>query len=78
MESLFIYDWFCGPGSHVCMRQLLWRIELVWSVISYQLRIECMLLCEEALSVLEIMKPKVELVETACEGEYKPRLTAAA
>ncbi len=50
----------------------------VWSVFSYQLRIECMLLCEETQSVLEVLEPKVELVETACAGEYKPRLTAAA
>lgn len=42
------------------------------SVISYQLRIECMLLCEETLSVLDILKPKVDLVETACESEYNP------
>lgn len=35
-------------------------------LLSYQLRIECMLLCEETLSVLEMLKPKVKLVEEAC------------
>ncbi|XP_016329619.1 inverted formin-2-like isoform X1 [Sinocyclocheilus anshuiensis] len=41
---------------------------LLLAVPCYQLRIECMLLCEETLSVLDILKPKVELVETACEN----------
>ncbi|XP_067310965.1 inverted formin-2 isoform X2 [Pseudorasbora parva] len=44
------------------------------AVPCYQLRIECMLLCEETLSVLEIMKPKVELVEAACESLRKSSL----
>ncbi|KAI4875139.1 hypothetical protein NFI96_013012, partial [Prochilodus magdalenae] len=35
---------------------------------SYQLRIECMLLCEETACVLEMLKPKAELVEAACES----------
>ncbi|XP_034051380.1 inverted formin-2 isoform X2 [Thalassophryne amazonica] len=34
----------------------------------YQLRIECMLLCEETASVLEMLKPKVKLVEEACQS----------
>lgn len=34
---------------------------------SYQLRIECMLLCEETSSVLDMLKPKVKLVEEACQ-----------
>ncbi|KAI1895450.1 hypothetical protein AGOR_G00106400 [Albula goreensis] len=34
----------------------------------YQLRIECMLLCEESASVLEMLKPKAKLVESACES----------
>lgn len=34
----------------------------------YQLRIECMLLCEETSSVLEMLKPKVKLVEEACQS----------
>lgn len=38
------------------------------SVPCYQLRIECMLLCEETLSVLEMLKPKVKLVEEACHS----------
>ncbi|XP_056333668.1 inverted formin-2 isoform X2 [Danio aesculapii] len=41
---------------------------LLLALPCYQLRIECMLLCEETLSVLDILKPKVELVETACES----------
>uniref|UniRef100_A0AAQ5XP54 Inverted formin, FH2 and WH2 domain containing n=1 Tax=Amphiprion ocellaris TaxID=80972 RepID=A0AAQ5XP54_AMPOC len=36
------------------------------TVPCYQLRIECMLLCEETASVLEMLKPKVKLVEEAC------------
>ncbi|XP_052385849.1 inverted formin-2 isoform X5 [Carassius gibelio] len=47
---------------------------LLLAVPCYQLRIECMLLCEEAMSVLEILKPKVELVETACENLRKSSL----
>lgn len=35
-------------------------------LLSYQLRIECMLLCEETLSVLDMLKPKVKLVEEGC------------
>uniref|UniRef100_A0AAR2IKB0 Inverted formin, FH2 and WH2 domain containing n=1 Tax=Pygocentrus nattereri TaxID=42514 RepID=A0AAR2IKB0_PYGNA len=38
------------------------------AVPCYQLRIECMLLCEETASVLEMLKPKAELVEAACES----------
>ncbi|XP_049319483.1 inverted formin-2 isoform X2 [Astyanax mexicanus] len=41
---------------------------LLLAVPRYQLRIECMLLCEETVSVLEILKPKAELVEAACES----------
>ncbi|XP_050989630.1 inverted formin-2 isoform X3 [Labeo rohita] len=44
------------------------------AVPCYQLRIECMLLCEETLSVLDILKPKVDLVETACENLRKSSL----
>ncbi|XP_052009430.1 inverted formin-2-like isoform X2 [Xyrauchen texanus] len=44
------------------------------AVPCYQLRIECMLLCEETLSVLDILKPKVDLVESACEGLRKSSL----
>lgn len=39
---------------------------------SYQLRIECMLLCEESSAVLDMIRPKVKLVEEACQG--KPNL----
>ncbi|XP_066529545.1 inverted formin-2 isoform X3 [Hoplias malabaricus] len=38
------------------------------AVPCYQLRIECMLLCEETASVLEMLKPKAALVEAACES----------
>ncbi|XP_053290436.1 inverted formin-2 isoform X3 [Pleuronectes platessa] len=38
------------------------------TVPCYQLRIECMLLCEETLSVLDMLKPKVKLVEEACQS----------
>ncbi|XP_072544997.1 inverted formin-2-like [Salminus brasiliensis] len=41
---------------------------LLLAVPRYQLRIECMLLCEETASVLEMLKPKAELVEAACES----------
>ncbi|XP_016525559.1 inverted formin-2 isoform X2 [Poecilia formosa] len=34
----------------------------------YQLRIECMLLCEETTSLLEMLRPKVKLVEEACQS----------
>nr|XP_057946389.1 inverted formin-2-like [Doryrhamphus excisus] len=37
------------------------------TVQCYQLRIECMLLCEETVSVLEMLQPKVKLVEEACQ-----------
>uniref|UniRef100_UPI003AAB4E7D inverted formin-2-like n=1 Tax=Centroberyx gerrardi TaxID=166262 RepID=UPI003AAB4E7D len=38
------------------------------AVPCYQLRIECMLLCEETASVLDMLKPKAELVEEACQS----------
>ncbi|KAK2826200.1 hypothetical protein Q5P01_020414 [Channa striata] len=38
------------------------------TVPCYQLRIECMLLCEETSSVLDMLKPKVKLVEEACHS----------
>lgn len=38
------------------------------TVSCYQLRIECMLLCEETASVLDILRPKVKLVEEACRA----------
>ncbi|XP_051578762.1 inverted formin-2-like isoform X3 [Myxocyprinus asiaticus] len=47
---------------------------LLLAVPCYQLRIECMLLCEETLSVLDILKPKVDLVESACESLRKSSL----
>ncbi|CAL1574995.1 unnamed protein product [Knipowitschia caucasica] len=41
------------------------------TVPCYQLRIECMLLCEETASVLDILRPKVKLVEAACQALQK-------
>uniref|UniRef100_A0A8C6PT80 Inverted formin 2 n=1 Tax=Nothobranchius furzeri TaxID=105023 RepID=A0A8C6PT80_NOTFU len=38
------------------------------TVPCYQLRIECMLLCEETASMLEMLQPKVKLVEEACQS----------
>ncbi|XP_031703442.1 inverted formin-2 isoform X2 [Anarrhichthys ocellatus] len=38
------------------------------TVQCYQLRIDCMLLCEETSSVLDMLKPKVKLVEEACQS----------
>ncbi|XP_077587365.1 inverted formin-2-like isoform X2 [Stigmatopora nigra] len=38
------------------------------TVHCYQLRIECMLLCEETASVLEMLVPKVKLLEEACHS----------
>lgn len=38
-----------------------------WLVSSYQLRIESMLLCEETASLIDMLNPKVKLVEEACE-----------
>ncbi|XP_075963774.1 inverted formin-2-like isoform X1 [Anarhichas minor] len=38
------------------------------TVPCYQLRIDCMLLCEETSSVLDMLKPKVKLVEEACQS----------
>ncbi|XP_078133777.1 inverted formin-2-like isoform X2 [Sander vitreus] len=40
----------------------------------YQLRIECMLLCEETSSVVDMLKPKVKLVEEACQSLRKSAL----
>ncbi|XP_038865335.1 inverted formin-2-like isoform X4 [Salvelinus namaycush] len=37
------------------------------AVPCYELRIDCMLLCEETTSVLDMLKPKAEVVESACQ-----------
>uniref|UniRef100_A0A674EGK8 Inverted formin 2 n=1 Tax=Salmo trutta TaxID=8032 RepID=A0A674EGK8_SALTR len=39
----------------------------ILAVPCYQLRIDCMLLCEETASVLDMLKPKAEVVEAACQ-----------
>lgn len=59
-------------------------ITTLFLFLSYQLRIDCMLLCEETASVLDVLKPKALLVEEACTSEraallrglpvFKPRL----
>ncbi|XP_031435659.1 inverted formin-2 isoform X2 [Clupea harengus] len=41
---------------------------LLLAVPCYQLRIECMLLCEETASVLDMLNPKAGLVEAACDS----------
>ncbi|XP_056623894.1 inverted formin-2 isoform X2 [Triplophysa dalaica] len=40
---------------------------LLLAVPCYQLRIECMLLCEEVLSTLDILTPKTQLLGSACD-----------
>uniref|UniRef100_A0A670ZE11 Inverted formin 2 n=1 Tax=Pseudonaja textilis TaxID=8673 RepID=A0A670ZE11_PSETE len=40
---------------------------LLLGVPSYQLRIECMLICEETAVLLEMLQPKAETVRRACE-----------
>ncbi|KAG7328122.1 hypothetical protein KOW79_008066 [Hemibagrus wyckioides] len=44
------------------------------AVPCYQLRIDCMLLCEETASVLEILKPKAQLVNEACMSLRESKL----
>uniref|UniRef100_A0A8C7D7E7 Inverted formin 2 n=1 Tax=Oncorhynchus kisutch TaxID=8019 RepID=A0A8C7D7E7_ONCKI len=44
------------------------------AVPCYALRIECMLLCEEISSVLQMMQPKVKLLDEACESKSSTRL----
>lgn len=39
------------------------------SILSYQLRIECMLICEETTVVLDMIQPKAEAIRRACEGK---------
>ncbi|XP_036604802.1 inverted formin-2 isoform X2 [Trichosurus vulpecula] len=41
---------------------------LLLSVPSYQLRIECMLLCEETVIMLDMIRPKAEVIRRACES----------
>ncbi|MEE6493857.1 hypothetical protein FKM82_016955 [Ascaphus truei] len=40
---------------------------LLLDVPSYQLRIECMLICEETALILDILSPKAKIVNTACD-----------
>ncbi|XP_053140453.1 inverted formin-2-like [Hemicordylus capensis] len=40
---------------------------LLLGVPSYQLRIECMLICEETTALLEMLQPKAETIKRACE-----------
>lgn len=39
---------------------------------SYQLRVECMLLCEGTAVVLDMVQPKAQLVLAACDSEWGP------
>ncbi|KAK6479181.1 inverted formin-2 isoform X1 [Huso huso] len=41
---------------------------LLLGVPGYQLRIECMQLCEDTASVMEMLRPKVDLIEAACDS----------
>nr|XP_020835129.1 inverted formin-2-like [Phascolarctos cinereus] len=41
---------------------------LLLNVPSYQLRIECMLLCEETVIILDMIRPKAEVIRRACES----------
>ncbi|KAL2082736.1 hypothetical protein ACEWY4_022554 [Coilia grayii] len=48
---------------------------LLLSVPGYPLRIECMQLCEETSTVLEMLKPKAEMLDAACDSlKESPRL----
>ncbi|XP_027656608.2 inverted formin-2-like [Falco cherrug] len=40
---------------------------LLLQIASYQLRIECMLICEETTVVLDMIQPKAEAIRRACE-----------
>lgn len=40
------------------------------SVPSYQLRVECLLLCEGTAVVLDMVQPKARLVLAACNSEW--------
>ncbi|XP_048456155.1 inverted formin-2-like [Rhincodon typus] len=40
---------------------------LLLDIPCYQLRIDCMLLCEEATVTLQLLQPKAELIKTACQ-----------
>lgn len=53
-------DCFCG----IC-----WGFFPLTS-FSYQLRIECMLICEETTVLLECLWPKARAIRTACESKY--------
>ncbi|XP_044232293.1 inverted formin-2-like isoform X6 [Thunnus albacares] len=41
---------------------------LLLDVPSYSLRVECMLLCEESSCLLETLRPKVDLLDRACQS----------
>lgn len=42
---------------------------LLLGIPCYQLRVECMLLCEGTAVVLDMVQPKAQLVLAACESE---------
>lgn len=43
---------------------------------SYQLRVECMLLCEGTAVMLDMLQPKAQLVLAACNSEWAQNLRA--
>lgn len=45
---------------------------------SYQLRVECMQLCEGTAVVLDMVRPKAQLVLTACNSEWGPEVLGTA
>ncbi|XP_063079275.1 inverted formin-2-like isoform X2 [Engraulis encrasicolus] len=48
---------------------------LLLAVPGYPLRIECMQLCEETATVLEMLRPKVDILDAACDSlKESPRL----
>lgn len=57
---------FISALSVACVAAVCVTSSLLALLFSYQLRIECMLLCEETASVLEMLKPKVKFMEEAC------------
>lgn len=66
-------------GPQLCARGLRARAGLpaaltARSAPSYQLRVECMLLCEGTAVVLDMVRPKAQLMLSACESEWpEPR-----
>lgn len=60
--------WCCGKGAAVLAEIPVPLCCESISTLSYQLRIECMLICEETTVVLDMIQPKAEAIRRACEG----------